>query len=120
MYLLVTKWKIFAFYNISYLIRIAREDVDSSSLCDTCLMPYLMCDRGPVRHIFDIKGLLVLSPRLHGLIILFCLNTYKDRESPSYHIRSNYHRYETYHIRSTTLGHRYRVRFLVAGFILSF
>ena len=117
MYLLVTKWKIFAFYNISYLVRIAREYVDSSSLCNTYFVPYLICGRGFIGPVFDIKSLLVLFPLLHGIKILFRFDSDKYRESFSHHRGSYHHRYKTYHIRSTTLGHRHRVRFLVAVFI---
>lgn len=104
-FLFVTKWKIFAFYNIPYLLDIAREDIYTASLCNPDLMPYLVCRSGPIGPVLNIKSLLVFLPLLDGLYIFFGLYSDKDRESLTYHIGSDDDRYKSYHIRRTTLRH---------------
>ena len=104
-FLFVTKWKIRAFYNIVYLIRIARENIDTASLGNPHLMPYLICYRRPIGPVLDIKCFLVLPPFIHRVTIFFRLDTYKYRESFTDHLRRNYDRYKSYHIGSTTLRH---------------
>lgn len=104
-FLFVTKWKIITFYNIVYLIRITRENIDTASLGNPDLMPYLICYRRPIGPVLDVKGPLVFSPFIHRVTIFFRLDTYKDRESLTDHLRRNYDRYKSYHIGSTTLRH---------------
>lgn len=108
-FLFVTKWKIFAFYNISYVIRITREYVYTASLGNHNLMPYLVCRSAPIGPVVYIKSPLVLLPLLDGLYIFFGFYSHKDRESLTHHIGSNHHRYKSYHIRRTTLSHSHHI-----------